>query len=275
MDTEWFAVDADGCVARFDSGEAGAVPNNAAVGLSPGDSSFDTFAFDAARLARVLARSGLTDQDRKKPTIPPAGAPAAENLRAVFMVRASSEPYRDGGPPRSPCETSLPEEKLLVIRARAPRIVATRSGIENAAFWALVKHDDVEAIWTEHDLYDRLRDGEVDDGLFTYDNVDYEDPGAYERGFEPSEPMRLDDVPGPAREAIAKVRLPVRFPEARAIQLLSHVKREELAAWGWPDDPEPAPPPTPAPVRSLAILGWLVAGVIVLGGILVLVRSCH
>src|SRR4051812_22138812 len=62
MDTSWFAVDEDGRVARFESSEDGAVPNNAATGGGAADPSFDTFALDAVRIARALiARAAKTD----------------------------------------------------------------------------------------------------------------------------------------------------------------------------------------------------------------------
>ena len=42
MDTTWFAVDANGRIAQFDSGENGAVPKQAASGGGAAEPSFDT-----------------------------------------------------------------------------------------------------------------------------------------------------------------------------------------------------------------------------------------
>ncbi len=53
MDTTWFAVDAHGRIGVFDSGEDGAVPSNAATGLSPSDPTID----DALLFAHVLAHA--------------------------------------------------------------------------------------------------------------------------------------------------------------------------------------------------------------------------
>ena len=56
MDTIWFAVDADGNIGVFDTGEAGAVPTDAALGINPGGDGIDTFPLDALRAAHVLSR---------------------------------------------------------------------------------------------------------------------------------------------------------------------------------------------------------------------------
>lgn len=53
MDTTWFAVDAHGRIGVFDSGEDGAVPDNAATGLSPSDPTIDTSLLYAHILAEA------------------------------------------------------------------------------------------------------------------------------------------------------------------------------------------------------------------------------
>src|SRR5690349_16321006 len=67
MDTTWFAVDRDGHVACFSSGEAGAVPSRAAEPEGTGDV--------LSELARALPRGGVV-YDRKGRFLP-GGRPAS------------------------------------------------------------------------------------------------------------------------------------------------------------------------------------------------------
>ena len=73
MDTAWFAVDADGHVARFETGEDGALPVEAAHRGGPDDPNFDVHAFVAA-----LARRSGTDLEEGAYT---------ERLPGVFDYR--------------------------------------------------------------------------------------------------------------------------------------------------------------------------------------------
>jgi hypothetical protein len=60
--------------------------------------------------------------------------------------------------------------------------------------------------------------GEPEDaGMFAFARKPGDDPGRYERQRVPATPLRLDQLPEPAREAME--RLPVRFAEAEVLHL--------------------------------------------------------
>lgn len=65
MDTTWFAVDADGFVAAFETGEAGALPMNAAAGPEAGD--FDAWPLELALVARALGEGTFPDDEDDLP----------------------------------------------------------------------------------------------------------------------------------------------------------------------------------------------------------------
>jgi len=236
MDTSWFAIDDEGRVARFESGEDGAVPNNAASGGGSGEPSFDTFALDAVRIARVLvARAAQPMREDEEPLGPPAWT---RPLRAVFVVRdVPSDPsggYRDG-PQRSSAETRFGAEGLFVLHESAPRVVATTKPIAPQELKELAAHSDVSQLVTEDESYEFFEGDDIDDGLFHFGHdygAENHAPGAYVRGKAPAAPMKLDEVPPSVREHIAALKLPVHFATAEHLHLADHMTDADASIWG-------------------------------------------
>jgi hypothetical protein len=89
MDTEWFAVDAEGNVGLFDSSEDGAVPNRAATLGGAAEPSFDAYTFYAGVAARRFAAGAWehTDHDR-------SWCATQEAAERIFLVLAAApEPF--------------------------------------------------------------------------------------------------------------------------------------------------------------------------------------
>lgn len=235
MDTSWFAVDEDGRVARFESSEDGAVPNNAATGGGAADPSFDTFALDAVRIARALvARAAKPDAAEIEPIGPHA---RTHPERAVIVLRAPSHDpnggYRDGAQ-RSSVETRFATDGLLVLHEASPRIIATTKPLSPKELDALATHPDVIEIVSEHETYEWFEAPDLDDGLFHYHH-DYGDngaPGAYAREKAPAAPLRLEDIPVAVREHVGALKLPLHFARTERLQLADHMQDADASIWG-------------------------------------------
>lgn len=136
MDTMWFAIDADGVVARFDSGEAGAVPNEAAWAGGPAEQSFDVELLEQWLIARRLIRdaSAFPAED---------DAPLPARDRVVVILAAArprgDEPstYRDGSDSSHPAEARFAAYDPIVLHASSPRVIGTRRTVPRAMLKAL------------------------------------------------------------------------------------------------------------------------------------------
>lgn len=226
MDTSWFAVDAAGHVARFDSGEDGAVPTNAA---SRDADEHDFFRFDAALVARVLAK--LAEADWPRAPEDPARAKIAQRL--LFVVRGAGTAYRDEAP--ASVESKIAPEPLEVVRARAPRVLVTTRPFAPAERRALETHPEVVRVWDErslHDVLDAADEGAA--GLFVYGHS-FEDEtagqGTYARECAPAAPLAIDELPEAEAAELARVKLPIRFGESVSVELADHFRDDEVDKW--------------------------------------------
>jgi len=232
MDTTWFAVDSEGRVARFESGEAGAVPNTAASGGGAAEPSFDVLLLDVACvLDRLLA------EPPRKRTFDRAG-------RAVIVV----EPVAQDGvlDYRTPATKSAIEVTKDLI-AVSSRVFVTKTDHSLRDLAKLAEHPDVRFLATEHEIYDWL--GDETPGLFHFehDHDRYEEPGAYHRESSPKRALRVEDIPEPIRKDVEAVRLPVKFDEIDSLHLADHMKDADAAIWGEATlRGEPLPQKTPA-----------------------------
>ena len=228
MDTTWFAVDADGNIGVFDSGEAGAVPTLAALGVNPGAGRIDVFPLDALRAAHVLARG----QDE----ILDAGLDESvlEGERVVAVIDraklADSDTYRSAAK-LGPFESAL-GDGLWILREESPRIVASRAPIDAAAHRALLSDASVVASLADGNIHEWLLT-KKDTGVFVWANEDYEAAGLYVRSHETSAPLALDTLPSPLRNDVARLRFGhERFASATSIQLADHVAPNDVVLWG-------------------------------------------
>jgi hypothetical protein len=270
MDTTWFAVDADGNVGVFDTGEAGALPTAAGNAGGTADPSFDTFLFDATRLAHAFA-SEPERLERAAAESRGAHADAASmSARVVVVVDPrladGFATHRTTARPAT-LEVDHPEGRWRVVREASPRVLVASERLPRESLAAIVARADVTLAVAEHDLYDLLEDAP---GLFRFEH-DGEGPGGYLRAEGPAAPLRLDDVPVEDRVHVGALALPVRFGETERIELRDHLADADCAFWDpegtlSPDPPEDAPvvAAAPPPPRSGA-RRWVVAAVVVAG----------
>ena len=249
MDTEWFAVDADGNVARFDSGEDGAVPNAAAIGFSPGDASFDADLLRVACLAKRIA----------------AEPPAEEGIHtsSARIVVLIEEGYRNAPNLDERFENLGP---LLLSRERV-----AGDEVRRLAAMPGVRVFDLRNVLEAFEEY-------LPTGLYAFGRNHGDDPGLYRREAAPEHPLTVDALPKTVRAEIASLRLPVRFDASPELHLADHLANQDAMYWGedwalrWPSTP-PEAPPRPSvetrmskltPVMVVALIAAIVLTLLVL-----------
>lgn len=207
MDTEWFAVDDDGHVAVFDSGEGGAVPRGIEEGAR--DDLAERICFDHGDwLWSQAAMRGLH-------------ARASRDHEIIAFVRADR---RDRlRPPRRAGRPFQDMDGLLV----------------PASWWSWGEpsHQDLALLHSSdacagcfamnNDFWGRL-------GIFEYECP--QDVSPYVRTGAPARPLDLVDLPPPLRDLLGRARIPgARFAEAAAIQPLEHLACATWQAEGFFD----------------------------------------
>ncbi len=290
MDSAWFAVDADGNIARFDTGENGAVPNAAA----PGGGNFE-IDFDALLLDALLVGIALRDRHREPRSVEESSDPVpvppmpgqTQPERVVIVAVAPSFVETDASYRQAPRHTTRAEAtfrdgELVVVKDADPRIVVSLDPVPPSRVAALRAFTDA-AVFVVSDLYYVLREGDggetPDRGIFEYGHehgVDVKGSGTYGRSVAPRTPVTLDDVHPSIREKLASLRLPLRFTESPVVELADHMGENDVQTYGTPLDPANAPPPEPADISARAVMpgrlpmvvSLLVLGVLVLLAVL-------
>jgi hypothetical protein len=219
MDTTWFAVDEDGRVARFDSGEAGAVPLEAANGGGAAEPSFDVFLLDVASVIDRIA------------SLPPGDfEPDEFPRRAALVVEPAAK--EEGADYRTPAADAPEIESLdvIVLRASGPRVLVTKKPLEPKELARLAKHPGVKCLLTGDQISELLEEGS-NLVRFSHDEKKYDEPGAYRRAESPEHAMRVEDVPEVIRADVGALRLPVKFSEAETLHLADHMKDAQAATY--------------------------------------------
>jgi hypothetical protein len=222
MDTEWFAVDEHGRVGRFESGEDGAVPLDAATGRGPSDGTLDVDAIAVTRLAQLLANGN----DPVASWDPPPARSAGRTV--VVMDRAPSyraAPDADGNA-RDPFEG-----ELVRVGRRLPMVFLSAGDLSLERVEDLAARPGVRWVLAASDVHEALDDGGAEDGLFQFHHEHGEDPGLYARGAKPDKPLLLEDFPEVEREKIAALRLSVDFAE-QEVHLADLIDQSRAATWG-------------------------------------------
>lgn len=236
MDTEWFAVDEDGHVARFDTGEDGALPDRAATGIGGVDPFFDMDEFDALRVARMLAAG--TD---------PAGdwrpEPSAGRTLIVVDVESAALALDAAG-------QHVERDRLEVLSEQAPFLLLSSDALTLEQVEALREHESVRWTLDLRDTGELFATGEGDDGMYHFGRDHGEDPGLYTLQRAPEHPIRFDKLqrsrraPGPKQtpastqtaragaDAIGALRFPVRFSEIKQLHLADHLDESEVQTYG-------------------------------------------
>jgi hypothetical protein len=226
MDTDWFAVDKDGHVAYFSSGEAGAVPVDSLT-MEPAE---------ADPLGALSPRPGndvIYDLESRRP---PGATPEASHWR--FTARRDDPelgPVLMFVPTADVARAELAQGLAVEAKASAgvalkfrslPRLVSDRLHAAGQCLGCFID-------------FSLLGDGEEDSapspgrlGIFVYDHLcENWIAGPYGRKERPSAPITVDELPASLRDQLSQVRLPlVSFAEAALIQPIEHVPCE---AWGY------------------------------------------
>jgi hypothetical protein len=222
MDTTWFAVDRDGHVACFSSGEAGAVPSQAADPEETGE------ALD--RLARALPRGGVV-YDRQGRFLPGSRPTAFEHMGTlgmnypVLMFLDAAEPLREE-----------------VAAGRAVPVSATEgvafllTGVPQATLQRLHDSGACRACSYRFGLggTDTPSPGEL--GLYEYGHLTENwISGPYGRQQLPTQPLHVDQLPPALRQQLKQVCFDMlSFADTPYIQPVEHT---DCASWesAWMD----------------------------------------
>lgn len=218
MDTTWFAVDRDGHVALFDSGENGAVAEGAShLGHTV---SLDDLA------AHAPPGAALDDADALYATAPPGHAyehPRGE-ARLVTFVR-SLDAVADAIAAGS--AVALPGEKrVAVVWGSDPGDALERlHQARSCRRCVLLEH--------RARTHDGREPGDV--GVYLYDHApDHATPHPYTRVQRPSRPLRVDALPAPLQAKVKGVVLTaVSFEHEARIQPFELVPSHAYGASGW------------------------------------------
>jgi hypothetical protein len=201
MDTEWFAVDADGNVAIFETGEQGAAP--------------------------VAWADGTLDQGSAGAAVQelPIGGEAVQRPAGLHWFREGST---------SPVIVHVRDASALaelISSGRATRVTSERSEAFRLQALDPALAEQLHASGTcldcrsEDDDEFSLRAGER--GLFRYQHFDDGHAAPYQLCELPSRPIRLEDLPEDLREGA--VRFDGRFGETPFLQPIGRWRCE---AWG-------------------------------------------
>ncbi len=207
MDTTWFAVDEDGFVGQFDSGEAGAVPE---VFLE------DRRDFEEGWLHQIRC------------------------TEAVFDIRGSSLPFQssEGHESISSWQKTSHRDLLMYLHsldAVAPELKMGLATPILAAVECAVMMNNISAarLYELHaqgacisctDLPRSWAKEAAERGLYMYDHITENwISGPYGRLVLPLEPLHLDDLLPEARAWLARLRMQgVRFQDALWLQPFDH-----------------------------------------------------
>jgi hypothetical protein len=215
MDTEWYAVDADGHVAIFSSGEEGAVPEAAANDHDAPADLLDAIPDVPYSLLDWLGE----DREERHVELPPRKR--KKGMGKVLMFLSSLDPVREKLK-RFEVDHAPASEGVAVLFRNLP--------VETA--WAL--HEAGACLgcfpWiADNEYYDFHGDRPRRLGIFRYDHRDPGLASPYERGRAPDRPLKLDQVPEDLRAFVGQFRLDLRFVEAEKIQPVGLVP---CSSWG-------------------------------------------
>lgn len=236
MDTTWFAIDADGFVAAFETGEGGALPMNAAAGPEGGD--FDAWPLELAVAARALGDGTFPDAEDDDLPLPSYRQEAVLVLEPD--VDESPTTYRDAAGRTYSVHERL-GEGWLVLRDAEPRVVASTKPVEPARLAELQADAGVARLIVADEITYWREDG--GGSLYRFGN-DFGDPGRYLRETTPIDPLGMESLPAELKEKVGQLKLDVRFADAAELHLADHLTETECHIWGDTDlrgqAPEPA-----------------------------------
>ena len=254
MDTMWFAVDRDGHVGYFFSGEEGPVPTTDISDVPQ----------HLTAILEALDRLPVTgDAEFKLSAVLPPGVqsgalPRRESLRDGWPTEGLAELEAELNPEKYQAEgvaeiLLFQDESLLTPEVRAlPGLQVGRVGqfvlVSLTSDLKLARHDPRWRVWADfkrvanaapayvtYKRFLRSTRALAHRGVFFYSPYSGADarcniPGPYGQELAPQRPLCLDEAPAPLRDALAPcARLDVSFASSPYVQPVEHVP---CAIWG-------------------------------------------
>lgn len=215
MDTDWFAVDADGNVGLFQSSEDGAVPMAAGTLGGAAEASFDSLLFYAAAAARKIVAGSWDARDAR---------PALDRLEqgSSRILLAIAE---------APAHIEVIDPAAYDVLSTTPWIGFSREAVKAPQVRQLAQLDGVIVLATESMLYEAFDERE-DLPVYVFGREHGDDPGRYTRISVPAEPLRVETLPTEARDAVGSLRVPVAFTASSELHLGDHLADREAYYWG-------------------------------------------
>lgn len=206
MDSGWFAVDEDGNLALFDTGEAGAMPHG--VNYATGEAGVgDENKVDELWLGYILPWVARNLETGHLPTIGGVYAlfDSAENARKALKHQARE----------------VPENELMV------EVLEPESGGERAPGF-----EDLDGFVGFAPTLDEIFCNSENEimPIVRYSHGDWDIPGHYVREHLPVSQFK---APAELIEEFAKI--PVRFTETETLQLADFYTQEECISWSMAD----------------------------------------
>jgi hypothetical protein len=231
MDTCWFAVDRDGHLAVFDSGEEGAVPTEAIY-----DSGLDVpeqIALQAPQVLLTTLSAGSRHLQWPEFFVPPEIAARRPCwYRRLLLPRSlwSAEEWLDSMSIYSVVLLLSSAEVLRGVRKDRYR-VGTRVERPEGSLWSVLfgrmNRGEYRRIHESGACFACIHldeKGVSDAGLYRFDN-DESGLEPYKRTATPKAALRLDDLPEELRRAAEHVRFnSLCFAEAECVQPLEHFR---------------------------------------------------
>jgi hypothetical protein len=211
MDTEWFAVDADGNVGIFDSSEDGAVPtavrgefdiNSFIERLPKGDGGILVVPIDGSLVTKNATLKPVQKEIRWGGTI-----------HGILLVLKSAETIHQFYP-HVLFQLSGSETVIYVEECEARRL---KSLVESGE---ILKGIADFSLFANAHLF----------GVFSFGHQMCGIPAPYQKGGEPPVPLKMSDLPSTLQTKVSQVRFEsLRFTEVQEVQPIEHM---DCSIWG-------------------------------------------
>lgn len=217
MDTQWFALDEQGHVGVFDTGEDGALPNQAAFGMAPTDSNFDEDELTILRIAHALANGKDPIGDWRPP-------PTSGRTLVVIDLEDADRAKR--------VLDVVPGRRFVALNQAAPFLFLSQEELSIEEVEELRAESGVRWTFDLRDSHELFGDPETDDGLFHFTRDHGEDPGLYTLARAPESPLEVPGELKALRSALGRLQFPLDYAEAKQVHLADHLSEGEWETWG-------------------------------------------
>jgi hypothetical protein len=215
MDTEWFAVDANGRIGIFESGEPGPVPLSAKTDRDAVETLKQLFlAAPLTFLANCQSQSAFHMEELFRAYWTKWGnnRPLPYRATDLFALVRGREQL-----PQLKCTMEFGRERMTPDGPILPVVIA---GLSQQGYEELHRRrvclGCINPYWLRENRPERL-------GIYRYGAWDNSHNGPYTRAAAPDEPLLAADIPVDARATITAVSLPISFENSQNVQPLELV----------------------------------------------------